>query len=67
MGETVRNDNQNSLVNTAGWILGFRNAKFYTSDLESVTGKYNTVTCVDVAIHYPTEKMGEMITMRTIV
>ena len=41
--------------------LGIRNAKFYTSDLESVTGKYNTVTCVDVAIHYPTEKMGEMI------
>jgi len=41
--------------------LGIRNAKFYTSDLESVKGKYNTVTCVDVAIHYPTEKMGEMI------
>jgi len=36
-------------------------AKFYTSDLESVTGKYDTVTCVDVAIHYPTEKMTEMI------
>jgi len=41
--------------------LGIRNAKFYTSDLESVKGKYNTVTCVDVAIHYPSEKMGEMI------
>jgi magnesium-protoporphyrin O-methyltransferase len=37
------------------------NAKFYTSDLESVTGKYNTVTCVDVAIHYPSEKMAEMV------
>jgi magnesium-protoporphyrin O-methyltransferase len=36
-------------------------ATFYTSDLESVTGKYDTVTCVDVAIHYPTEKMSEMI------
>eukprot|EP00527_Entomoneis_sp_CCMP2396_P004140 CAMPEP_0198155276 /NCGR_PEP_ID=MMETSP1443-20131203/69045_1 /TAXON_ID=186043 /ORGANISM="Entomoneis sp., Strain CCMP2396" /LENGTH=259 /DNA_ID=CAMNT_0043822021 /DNA_START=758 /DNA_END=1537 /DNA_ORIENTATION=+ len=35
--------------------------KFYTSDLESVTGKYDTVTCVDVAIHYPSEKMSEMI------
>ena len=32
-------------------------ANFYTSDLESVTGKYDTVTCVDVAIHYPTDKM----------
>lgn len=41
--------------------LGIRNAKFYTSDLESVKGKYNTVTCVDVAIHYPTDKMAEMV------
>jgi len=41
--------------------LGIKNAKFYTSDLESVKGKYNTVTCVDVAIHYPSEQMGEMI------
>lgn len=40
--------------------MGLR-AKFYTSDLESVKGKYNTVTCVDVAIHYPTEKMAEMV------
>ena len=36
-------------------------AQFYTSDLESVTGSYDTVTCVDVAIHYPDEKMAEMI------
>lgn len=35
--------------------------KFYTSDLESVKGSYDTVTCVDVAIHYPDEKMSEMI------
>lgn len=41
--------------------LGIKGAKFYTSDLESVTGKYNTVTCVDVAIHYPTEKMSQMV------
>lgn len=36
------------------------NAEFYTSDLESVTGQYDLVTCVDVAIHYPTDKMSEM-------
>lgn len=42
--------------------LGIDNAEFYSSDLESVTGKYNTVTCVDVAIHYPTDKMTEMVT-----
>jgi magnesium-protoporphyrin O-methyltransferase len=41
--------------------MGITNANFYTSDLESVTGKYDTVTCVDVAIHYPDEKMGEMV------
>eukprot|EP00571_Detonula_confervacea_P012221 CAMPEP_0172297590 /NCGR_PEP_ID=MMETSP1058-20130122/552_1 /TAXON_ID=83371 /ORGANISM="Detonula confervacea, Strain CCMP 353" /LENGTH=266 /DNA_ID=CAMNT_0013006759 /DNA_START=34 /DNA_END=834 /DNA_ORIENTATION=- len=41
--------------------MGIRNAKFYTSDLESVKGKYNTVTCVDVAIHYPSDKMAEMV------
>lgn len=32
-----------------------------TSDLEAVSGKYDTVTCVDVAIHYPTEKMCDMV------
>jgi magnesium-protoporphyrin O-methyltransferase len=42
--------------------MGIRNAQFYTSDLESVKGKYHTVTCVDVAIHYPTDKMSEMVT-----
>jgi magnesium-protoporphyrin O-methyltransferase len=41
--------------------MGIKNAKFYTSDLESVKGKYNTVTCVDVAIHYPSDKMAEMV------
>ena len=41
--------------------LGIEGAKFYTSDLESVIGKYDTVTCVDVAIHYPTDKMAEMV------
>jgi len=41
--------------------MGVKNAKFYTSDLESVKGRYNTVTCVDVAIHYPSDKMAEMV------
>mmetsp|Transcript_15002 Transcript_15002/g.22077 ORF Transcript_15002/g.22077 Transcript_15002/m.22077 type:complete len:258 (-) Transcript_15002:99-872(-) len=41
--------------------IGDDQATFYTSDLESVDGKYDTVTCVDVAIHYPTEKMAEMV------
>ena len=41
--------------------LGITDAKFYTSDLESVTGKYDTVSCVDVAIHYPEDKMVQMV------
>lgn len=41
--------------------LGITDATFFTSDLESVTGQYDTITCVDVAIHYPTEKMAEMV------
>lgn len=42
--------------------LGINNINFYTSDLESVTGTYHTVTCVDVAIHYPEQQMKQMIT-----
>lgn len=30
-------------------------------DLESLTGKYHTVICLDVLIHYPTEDAAEMI------
>ena len=41
--------------------LGVKNADFYTSDLESVRGTYDTVTCVDVAIHYPDDKFKEMV------
>lgn len=34
---------------------------FSVSDLEALTGKYNTVICLDVLIHYPTEDAGKMI------
>lgn len=36
--------------------------KFYTSDLESLSGQYHTVTCLDVMIHYPQEDADKMIT-----
>jgi magnesium-protoporphyrin O-methyltransferase len=36
-------------------------ADFYTSDLESVTGSYDIVTCVDVAIHYPDDQFKGMV------
>ncbi|CAN0213053.1 unnamed protein product, partial [Laminaria digitata] len=30
--------------------------KFTTSDLENLKGEYDTVLCIDVMIHYPTDK-----------
>jgi len=34
---------------------------FVTSDLEAIEGKYDTVTCIDVMIHYPEDKMAQMV------
>merc|ERR1719183_1833446 len=36
-------------------------ASFTTSDLEAIEGKYDTVTCIDVMIHYPQDKMADMV------
>ena len=36
-------------------------SNFQTSDLESLSGKYHTVICLDVLIHYPQDKAGDMI------
>ena len=37
------------------------NPKFTVQDLEALTGKYHTVICLDVLIHYPQDKAAEMI------
>lgn len=37
------------------------NASFATQDLEAISGRYDTVCCVDVMIHYPTDKAQEMV------
>jgi magnesium-protoporphyrin O-methyltransferase len=37
------------------------NPTFAVQDLESLTGSYHTVICLDVLIHYPQEKADEMI------
>lgn len=37
------------------------NPQFSVSDLEALSGTYNTVTCLDVLIHYPDQKVPEMI------
>jgi magnesium-protoporphyrin O-methyltransferase len=37
------------------------NPTFTVQDLESLSGSYHTVVCLDVLIHYPQEKAAEMI------
>lgn len=37
------------------------NPTFTVQDLESISGNYHTVVCLDVLIHYPQEKAAEMI------
>ncbi|OUC16010.1 MAG: magnesium protoporphyrin IX methyltransferase [Alkalinema sp. CACIAM 70d] len=37
------------------------NVSFHAQDLETLDGKYHTVICLDVLIHYPPDKAGEMI------
>ncbi|MDB9375906.1 magnesium protoporphyrin IX methyltransferase [Nodularia sphaerocarpa] len=37
------------------------NTTFAVQDLESLTGSYHTVVCLDVLIHYPQEKADEMV------
>lgn len=37
------------------------NPIFTVSDLEELEGKYHTVVCLDVLIHYPTEQAADMI------
>jgi magnesium-protoporphyrin O-methyltransferase len=38
-----------------------QNPTFAVQDLESLSGKYHTVVCLDVLIHYPQDKAADMI------
>ncbi len=43
-------------------VLGStQNPQFKAQDLETLTGSYHTVICLDVLIHYPQAKAAEMI------
>ncbi|MEI2580512.1 magnesium protoporphyrin IX methyltransferase [Scytonema sp. PRP1] len=42
-------------------ILGTENPTFAVQDLETLSGSYHTVVCLDVLIHYPQQKADEMI------
>jgi magnesium-protoporphyrin O-methyltransferase len=37
--------------------MNIKNIKFETRDMEALSGSYNTVTCIDVMIHYPSDKV----------
>lgn len=43
-------------------LEGTSKLNFSVADLEALSGKYNTVICLDVLIHYPTEEAAKMIT-----
>ncbi|WP_017318231.1 magnesium protoporphyrin IX methyltransferase [Mastigocladopsis repens] len=42
-------------------IVGTENPTFAVQDLETLSGSYHTVICLDVLIHYPQQKADEMI------
>ena len=41
--------------------MKLKNLDFKVSDMEKLKGKYNTVTCIDVMIHYPTPAMYDIV------
>lgn len=48
----------NKRVKKAEMGADARRISFTTSDLENLGGSYDTVLCIDVMIHYPTEKVS---------
>lgn len=45
----------------AAELSDISNLTFAVQDLETLSGRYHTVVCLDVLIHYPQEKAAEMI------
>jgi magnesium-protoporphyrin O-methyltransferase len=68
-GIVYATDISQAMVDEAGvratTVLGSEDAAkqctFAVSDLEDLTGAYDTVCCIDVMIHYPTDKAADMI------
>jgi len=42
-------------------LISLDNVNFVAQDLEALSGKYHTVVCLDVLIHYPTDQVAAMI------
>ena len=40
--------------------FSIKNMEFTVSDMEQLTGNYDTVSCIDVMIHYPTDKVSRL-------
>ncbi|MEM1173120.1 MAG: magnesium protoporphyrin IX methyltransferase [Cyanobacteria bacterium P01_H01_bin.35] len=42
-------------------LMSINNVNFVAQDLEALSGKYHTVVCLDVLIHYPQDQIAAMI------
>ncbi|APD47671.1 magnesium protoporphyrin IX methyltransferase [Synechococcus sp. CS-602] len=65
-GSIAASDLSEAMVNEAGRRaaaadLGPERIQFSASDLESLSGRYDTVICLDVFIHYPQEPAEQMV------
>ena len=58
ISQAMANEGKERAIAALGRATANARCTFKTSDLEELTGKYDTVTCVDVMIHYPSEKVG---------
>ncbi len=58
ISEKMVEEGQERALKTLG---NAENPTFAVQDLESLSGSYHTVICLDVLIHYPQEKADEMI------
>ncbi|MFN6571578.1 magnesium protoporphyrin IX methyltransferase [Nostoc minutum NIES-26] len=58
ISEKMVSEGKNRALQTLG---NADNPTFAVQDLESLSGSYHTVICLDVLIHYPQEKADEMI------
>ena len=57
ISDSMANEGRQRAIAALGKGTANARCTFKTSDLEELTGKYDTVTCVDVMIHYPSDKV----------
>ena len=57
ISKSMADEGRERAIAVLGKATANSRCSFKTSDLEELTGKYDTVTCVDVMIHYPSDKV----------